>query len=237
MVYKVIDDETALLIYEAVQASSNRSFGQYNRMRQLPRTKINGEIIFYLDALMDFATKSLGREPSETLQEVVDAGVISFFANLDPSLQEKFGFSLANGEETVAADKKDEKQIQGDDAQKTIEEMRKTIDGLTRKASSLEQTLEKAHSDHAKALKDRQALAAEKETLRRENASLTKTIDELMDKRAAEEQPLPGPAFLQSDSMGSIYTEMTTHTLTPNNNADKASASKKKVHKKKKRGS
>ena len=60
MAYKIIDDETALVIYEAVQENATRSFGQYNRLRQLPRTKINGEIAFYLDALLDFSTKVLG---------------------------------------------------------------------------------------------------------------------------------------------------------------------------------
>ena len=245
MVYKVIDDETALLIYEAVQESSDRSFEQYNRMRQLPRTKINGEIIFYLDALMDFATKTLGREPSETLQEVVDAGVVSFFSNLDPSLQAKVGFSLGDDSKKSAEKKKPQKpdahiaetKAQLEDARKTIKALGETVEGLTRKAESLESELEEAKREYAGLVKENQTLKSEKETLRREKASLSKSIDELMDQRAADGQPTRGPAFLNSDSMGSMYTEMTTHMLTPGGNGEKASTPKKKAFKKKKRGS
>ena len=228
MTYKVIDDDTALSIYEAIQETSERSFGQYNRMRQLPRTKISGEIVFYLDALLDFSTKVLGRDSTETLQEVIDSGVISWFSNLDPELQKKVGFVLADDDAKALSMPEDDDM----DAQENMD----TIDALSEKVKTLETALDGIRNENDRLAKELETVEIEKLHLKREVSNLEQINEELMEKGADGESLQRGPAFLSEDAMNSVYTEMTTHFLAqPSASDKKQSGGKKKNLKKKKR--
>jgi regulator of replication initiation timing len=228
MAYKVIDDDTALLIYEAVQENTPRSFGHYNRLRQLPRTKISGEIVFYLDALLDFSTRYLGRDETETLQEVIDAGVVSWFGNLDPELQKKAGFTLSENSGDALS-------MASEDADMDREETEDTIEALSKKVEALELAVTGFRNENERLSKEIESLEVDKTNLRREISHLEQINEELMEKTLAEEtSTVKGPAFLSESTAGSVYTEMTTHLLTPVQ-GDKTSASKKKNVKKKKR--
>ncbi len=96
MVYRVIDDDTALEIYDAIQKRSDRDFSSYQRVQQLPKLKITGEVVFYLDELIDFAERELGQDPAEALAAVIDAGVVSWFGGLDDAHRQKLGLRLAS---------------------------------------------------------------------------------------------------------------------------------------------
>ena len=228
MAYKLIDDETALQIYEAVQQNTHRSFGHYNRLRQLPRTKISGEILFYLDVLLDFSSQALGRDEMETLQEVVDAGIVSWFANLDPALQKKAGFTLENKDETALS-------VSGAAKEPVRRKTDDTAESLSQNTNALEIALAGFREENERLSKEIEVLKEEKVLLRREMDHLEKINEEMMEKTLAEETSMVrGPAFLAAESAGSVYTEMTTHMLTPSPNEKSAPAKKK--NRKKKRG-
>jgi hypothetical protein len=230
MAYKLIDDETALQIYEAVQENTHRSFGHYNRLRQLPRTKISGEIVFYLDVLLDFAAKVLGTDEAETLQEVIDAGVVSWFGNLDPELQKKAGFSLDGNRGEEGADAGTNKDAA------SSEEDEEVIESLSRKADALEIAVAGFKNENEQLKNKIECLTSEKMKLKREVSHLEQINEELMEKTLAEETAaVKGPAFLAEASNGSVYTEMTTHLLTPLP-TDKTAPPKKKSNKRRKRG-
>ena len=224
MTYKVIDDETALQIYEAVQENTELSFGAYNRLRQLPRTKISGEIVFFLDSLLDFALRVLGRDEATTLQEVIDAGIVSWFGNLSEDQQRKIGIKLAEHTAKKGRTSTAQPKAAADSAAT-----------LTKKIEALEVAVEGYRGENERLTKAMDALEVEKSNLRREIAHLEKINEEMMESHLAHETAVSQPAFLRDDGLGSTYTEMTTHLLTPGQN-DKGTGGKKKAARKKRRG-
>lgn len=219
MAYKIIDDETALTIFEAIQENSTRSFTRYNCLRQLPKHKINGELLFYLDELLDFAQKELKQDPSETLEQVVDFGLTAWFGNLAPEFQRKAGFSIKSTDaDQAAAD--DEHPSESKEMLKLLTKKNKAIASLEEENQRLQDSIETS--------------AAEKIMLKREIAHLEQVNEEL-----AEQSPQM-PGYLCDSGVQSGYMALTTHSLSTPQAAGKDPAQpatpKKKKRRKKKGG-
>jgi regulator of replication initiation timing len=234
MATKIIDDETALTIFEAIQENATRSFARYNCLRQLPRHKVNGEFLFYLEELLDFAERELKQEPSETLGQVVDMGLTSWFGSLAPQYQRKAGFSLRSSEAVQKGDASDTKDAD-DASDKTPTDTKEALKLLTQKNKrilELEQEVEK--------LRDAvEASAVEKLALKREIAHLEQVNEEL-----AEQAP-PHPVaqqqgYMTDPGLHSGYMALTTHTLTApqtqSKDSGQASSSKKSRKRRRKKG-
>ena len=211
MAYRIIDDETALTIFEAIQETSTRSFARYNCLRQLPKHKINGELMFYLDELLDFAERELEQAPAETLGQVVDLGLTAWSAGLDPALQKKLGFSLEKIETSSAAPVSPSTPTENADVEVIIAENKR-----------LQDTVE--------------TLAAEKVALKREIAHLEQVNEELSD-QAPQVQTQAVQGYLADNGSQSGYMALTTHSLAvpAANNADKGQSSSAKKNKRRRR--
>ena len=212
MAYKIIDDETALTIFEAIQETATRSFARYNCLRQLPKHKISGELMFYLDELLEFAQKELGQDPSESLGQVIDFGLTAWLANLDPLFQRKLGFSLDKADDagmsSSSADDTQEDDVKASDGAEVLKLLtlkKRDIEVLTTENRRLQETVE--------------ALAAEKVALKREIAHLEQVNEELGD-QAPQAQPVQGQGYqptqgyLSDNGAQSGYMALTTHSLT-----------------------
>jgi hypothetical protein len=227
MATKIIDDETALTIFEAIQENATRSFARYNCLRQLPRHKVNGEFLFYLEELLDFAERELKQEPSETLGQVVDMGLTSWFGNLAPEYQRKAGFSLRAG----AAGQQDEREA----SDKTPTDNKEALKLLTQKNKrilELEEEVEK--------LKDAvEASAVEKLSLKREIAHLEQVNEEMAEQAPAH--PVAKQGYMSDPGLHSGYMALTTHALTAPQTQSKesggqAASSKKGRKRRRKKG-
>ncbi len=237
MAYKIIDDETALTIFEAIQESTTRSFGRYNCQRQLPKHKISGELLFYLDELLDFAERELQQSPEETLGQVIDQGLTAWFANLDSSLQRKLGFSLKAGSASAslflaqAAPPPTDGPVASSTTPSDIKEALKL---LTEKNKVLQEL-----TDENRRLSEAvEALAAEKVALKREIAHLEQVHEELNEQSSHAQPGLS--QYLSDSSMQSGYMALTTHSLaTPaatSQDTGGSGASKKNKRKRKRKG-
>jgi hypothetical protein len=204
MAYRVVDDDTALAIYETIQKRASRDFARYDRIRQLPRHKISGELVFYLDELLDFGKRELKRDPSESLAEVIDAGIVSWFGNLAPDIREKLDLHIADkpaGEVTA----------------------------LNEDGSKMELLEEKNRALSAEVSRLKEEIAA----LKRENVKLQIANEELLEggdvaKGNAAFQDSSRIAYLGGDPIDSGYTELTSHLLTASGRTDTSIATQNK---------
>ena len=219
MANRIIDDETALTIFEALQETSTRNFSGYDRMRELPRHKINGELMFYLDELIDFAERELKTDPSEALGQVVDQGITAWFASLDTASQRKLGFRLKSEVPPPKAE-----PANGDEsAESLLAENRRLTEAL-------------------------EAAAAEKVKLKREIAHLEQVNEEIADQQPASlSQPQGGPqpqgqpnaasGYMMDGQSG--YMALTAHSLSgnaaPAGEQKKSAAQKKNKRRRKKK--
>jgi hypothetical protein len=88
MTVRVFDEDTCQEIYESLLKRSRRSFEKYNRLRTLPRSKIPGELAFFLDNLLEHAAE-FGIAPEEALAEVIDYGIIAWYTGLDKKARKR----------------------------------------------------------------------------------------------------------------------------------------------------
>lgn len=227
MAYKIIDDETALTIFEAIQENATRSFARYNCLRQLPKHKVSGELVFYLDELLDFAERELQQDPAETLGQVLDFGLTAWFGNLAPALQRKAGFSLKGISESSTPDTLDTPSTTSEanvptevkEALKLLTQKNKIVTELTAENARLKENIE--------------TLAAEKIRLKRELTHLEQLAEEFGDQSTGKS--MPGYSTDPS-SQQSGYMALTTHSLTmPNSNSSDNSAASSGAKKSKKR--
>ena len=235
MAYRIIDDETALTIFEAIQETSTRSFARYNCLRQLPKHKISGELMFYLDELIEFAERELEQEPSESLGQVVDLGLTAWLAGLNPAFQRKLGFSLNEREApSVSTPAESSEKNAAAEGETDTSDLKSVLKLLTQKKKAVEE-LTAAN----KQLQDTvEALAAEKVALKREIAHLEQVNEELSD-QSPQVQTQAMQGYLADTGPQSGYMALTTHslTVTATNAADKnqASSSKKNKRRRKKK--
>ncbi len=230
MATKIIDDDTALTIFEAIRENATRSFARYNCLRQLPKHKVNGELLFYLEELLDFAERELEQEPTETLGQVLDFGLTAWFGNLMPEFQRKAGFSVRI---TESLQKDENTGAISDKAPADTKEALKLLTQKNKRILDLEHEVEELKTAM-------EATAVEKLALKREIAHLEQINEEL-----AEQAP-PPPAmqqgFLTDPSAQSQYTVLTTHTLAspptlPKDTGQSAASKKNRKRRRKKSGS
>ena len=234
MAYRIIDDETALTIFEAIQENTTRSFGRYNCQRQLPKHKINGELIFYLDELLEFASNELSQSPEETLGQVVDLGLTAWFAGLAPEFQRKLGFSLKAAESLAIANGADDAASPSSEASSDESAPTDLVEAL-KLIQKKNQTMEELATENQRLRQNVEDLAAEKVALKRDLLHLEQVNEELAENSP---QTQAHQAGYLADASQSGYMALTTHSLTVPSNASKdtnTNASSKKNKRKRKR--
>lgn len=203
MVYRVIDDDTALSIYDAVQKYSSRELKSNSKLEPLPKHKIAGEVAYYLNELLAFAETEMAQTPAETLAEVIDAGTMSWFGALDPALQSKLGIHLtpAGGTNDVR-----EGDDENDDAVARLTEENRI---LAAELAELKET---------------------ESSLRRDVSRLEIEKDELIERLPSDDAARISlqPAYLGNEDFQSSYTEMTSHVLSGGNGQSKSAKQPKK---------
>lgn len=61
------------------------------RPRPLPNLSIPGDLVYFLDDLLEVAVRELGRDPEEVVAEVVSRGLASFIASIPEPDRERLG--------------------------------------------------------------------------------------------------------------------------------------------------
>ncbi|MDJ0765274.1 MAG: hypothetical protein QNJ97_20000 [Myxococcota bacterium] len=231
-----IDDGIVQQIYDKITELTDRSFARYERPRSLPRTKIPGDLVFVLDALLDLASGKLKRDESGVLAELIDLGIIAWFAGLSKADQAKCGLEFLA--ENDAVDPKDppadstgqaNQPAAGEDSQsavlKALEIEREKNRQLEVEVAQLKVELQENIAVHKQLNDEIEALKPLAQ------AHTNQMIFDPMPQPAGVEKVIP--AFLSSVDDTSTYTPLTTHTL--QDTLPKESSNGKKNNKKFKR--
>ncbi len=156
-----------------------------SRPRPLPNLPIPGDIVYFLDDLLEFAARELGRDPKEVMADVVSRGLASFVASIPEGEQKRLGLdatrfssvSMSPGEATCPPGPR----AAGDDALANLEKLKSRIE------SQLQEE-------------------------RKKSRQLAETIRELKLELEEHEGELQ-PQSLSNGAHESTYTELTHHAF------------------------
>lgn len=223
---RLLTDNMVQDIYEVLTEKSQRSLEKYHRPKALPKYKIEGELVLFLDDLLEFASSELQIEPELALSELVDLGIVYWYMSLDKELRESLGLP------SIVADDENGNQ---DNTTKNAGNPTSKKDAAkpTAEVNKLTLELEKERAQHAALM---EKLISEKEEAQTEIFQLKQKLAELnqiLDQSESEQLQTIGQ---NHDALsGTSYTPMTAHAF--NGDASKTSKkSPKNKRNKKKRG-
>ncbi len=200
---KSLNPEMTQLLYEVLTNSSARDYSGYEHSRPLSvRHKVDGDIVFFVEDLLDKAESRLSQERAEVLADVVDRGIVSWCLALEPSERTRLGleglFELDEmdcfGEDSGVPGEKKQPLATGEELQEKRQQQLQAIENLERIRKRLVRQLDE---ERAKTVR------------------LEKDIAEMKDKVARAEddaQPADLPAY---DAEFSPYTQLTAHVFAP----------------------
>lgn len=86
-----LDPEATQELYDALTERSCRSFEGYESYRSVSHLEIPGDLAFFVDDLVDMAAKKMKQPAQETLAEILDRGIVSWYTSLSVEECRKVG--------------------------------------------------------------------------------------------------------------------------------------------------
>lgn len=203
---KSLNPEMTQQLYEVLSNSSVRDYSGYECFRPLSmKAKVDGDIVYFLEDLIDRAHRQLELDPAEVLADVVDRGIVSWCLALEPPERARLGLdALAevdnldvfefDGPEDGADHAKDRVPVATEKLEEKKEQQLQAIGNLER---------------------IRKRIARQLEEERAKSAKLDIEIAEMKEDLARAEddaQPVNLPAY---DAYFSPYTQLTAHVFAP----------------------
>jgi hypothetical protein len=90
-------------LYDALVLRSRRDFSAYETPRPWPVREVPGELAFFLDDLVQHAGILDGRKPDEVVAEVIDLGIVAWYAKLSRKARAKLGLPGLVAQEAAEA--------------------------------------------------------------------------------------------------------------------------------------
>jgi hypothetical protein len=223
---RLLTDNMVQDIYEVLTEKSQRSLEKYHRPKALPKYKVEGELVLFLDDLLEFASSELQIDPEIALSELVDLGIVYWYMSLDKDLRESLGLPK------IIADDENNTQDKTPQAEENPINKKDTAK-LTAEVKKLKAELEKEKEQHAAGM---EKLLSEKEEAQSEVFQLKQKLRELNQILDQSESDQLQTISQNHDALsGNSYTPMTAHAF----NGDAPKTNKKppkNKRNKKKRG-
>ncbi len=115
-----LDPEATQELYDALTERSSRSFDGYESHRSISHLEIPGDLAFFVDDLVEMANKKMKQPSQETLAEILDRGIVSWYTSLSAEECRKLGLpeslipsplERADGQEESAAPNQLEQEV------------------------------------------------------------------------------------------------------------------------------
>ncbi len=204
--------ETESHLYEVLLEKTTRSFDRYEAPKRPPNVKISGELSFFLDDLLAFAEKELGQDKGNTLEEVIDLGIIGWYQNLDPVLRDRLGLPKTKPRQSDA----------------NVKKLRQSLETEEKR---VEAAHSEANSQKAKFEAEITKLLQKQDEANRQIETLKQLLDEMETQQPTFAQPSKNSISGYPGGEDSGYTPLTIHGLKQSGNRSSKPKKKSRHHK------